>query len=104
MFCTYERLEDGRLRCSQCGDQTSLAHADAPIRICGSAPPQVPPPGFGPGTELKAILKRIGFKTCGACELMASRMDHWGVDGCEEHRAAIIAWLRQQRSEISWRE
>ncbi len=42
------------------------------------------PPGYGPGTELKAMLAQLGITENPACDCNAKalQMDFWGVDGC----------------------
>lgn len=57
-----------------------------------------PPPGGGPGTELKRLLGRIGIKAhadC-ACESRAAEMDLRGPDWCEEHIDTILDWLSEE--------
>ena len=65
------------------------------------------PPGFGPGTELKAILKTAGIAespTCD-CNAKAIQMDIWGAVACrDEHRDAIIAWLRDGETRWGWKD
>lgn len=62
-------------------------------------------PQGGPGTELKALLKRIYLlpKNCG-CEARAQQMNRWGVEGCRLKRAEIIAWLEMEKSRTGWLE
>lgn len=64
------------------------------------------PATSGPGTELKGLLSELGLTTtsgCG-CDDKARQMDAWGIDGCRERRAEIIAWLRDAKSQVgsSW--
>lgn len=59
--------------------------------------PGVPAPG-GPGTELKALLGKIGIRstpTC-SCNANARQMDAWGADQCESREDEIVGWLRDQ--------
>lgn len=59
--------------------------------------PGVPASG-GPGTELKALLGRIGIRstpTC-SCNAHAREMDHWGPDECERRLDEIVERLREQ--------
>ena len=52
----------------------------------------------GPGTELKAMLLALGIQSMASCRCqeMAQRMDDLGVQGCREHRAELVEYLRQQ--------
>lgn len=57
-----------------------------------------PIPASGPGTELKNLLHRLGFRetpTCG-CKSHAREMDHRGVDWCRENIETIVGWLRDE--------
>jgi hypothetical protein len=72
----------------------------------GFVPPQAkaappPAPKYGPGTELKKLLKKVGIvatPTC-SCNARAKRMDveearepGW----CEAHLDEIVGWLREE--------
>lgn len=64
------------------------------------APAGLPPAplGYGPGTELKALLSRIGITaspTCG-CNAYAAQMDSWGPDGCQQRMPEILVRLEEQ--------
>lgn len=48
-----------------------------------------PPPPKGPGTELIALNKELGFDACGLCKDTAKKMDAGGPDWCVEHREAL---------------
>ncbi len=57
-----------------------------------------PIPASGPGTELKNLLHRLGFRetpTCG-CKSHAREMDHRGVDWCSANIETIVAWLAEE--------
>lgn len=59
---------------------------------------QFPPLRPGPGTTLKALLKRIGIVAqpgC-ACERRAHRMDKMGCDWCEANVDLICDWLQEE--------
>lgn len=74
---------------------------DLPIPKRGGGTRQTP---SGPGTELKHLLASIGITEasgCG-CGAKAAEMNRWGVAGCKEHRAEIIAWLREQQQKAGW--
>ena len=64
------------------------------------------PVGFGPGTELKAILATLGIAhspTCD-CNARARQMDEWGVPGCKMRRDEIIEWLREGQARWGWKD
>lgn len=47
MFCAYERLPDGRWRCANCSDETSVPRVAPPIRTCHGATSLNLAPGLG---------------------------------------------------------
>jgi len=52
----------------------------------------------GPGTELKALLSKIGITsspTC-SCNKRASLMDARGIPWCEENVETICDWLQEE--------
>ena len=49
----------------------------------------------GPGTELKKLLRVLGFATCGRCAERAAEMDAKGCDWCAENLSTILGWLRE---------
>lgn len=52
------------------------------------------------GTELAAILARLGFKSdenC-RCRSHAREMDAKGCEWCEQNIETIVGWLREQAS------
>lgn len=60
--------------------------------------PPSPHPTIGVGTELKAILRRVGIvpsATC-KCNARARIMDDNGPDWCEEHLEEIVGWLAEE--------
>lgn len=78
-------------------------YADQPNREDVSPPPAVVT--GGPGTELKRLLGELGLTPvsgCG-CDDRAALMDSWGVAGCRERRAEILAWLTDAREKAGWR-
>lgn len=80
-------------RCRQCGRRVS--YRGVPVRAkCG--PARTPCPR--PGTELKALLKRLGIvpKPNCSCNKRARTMDHWGPDECERRIDEISAWLAEE--------
>lgn len=57
-----------------------------------------PPPSSGPGTELKALLSKIGIKsspTC-SCNKRAKTMDENGIEWCEQNVETICDWLAEE--------
>lgn len=65
------------------------------IRVVEHMPP---PPGFGPGTELKKLLAKIGITPKAGCKCLARavEMDMRGCDWCAENEAIIVGWLREE--------
>lgn len=60
--------------------------------------PPPPPPSSGPGTELKALLSKIGIKaspTC-SCNRRAKTMDENGIQWCEDNVETICDWLAEE--------
>lgn len=54
--------------------------------------------GYGPGTELKKMLSKIGIKaspTC-SCNARAQVMDDNGVEWCKANTTTIVGWLREE--------
>lgn len=54
--------------------------------------------GFGPGTELKKMLAKIGITatpTC-SCNSRAAIMDEKGVQWCKDNTDTIVSWLREE--------
>ena len=54
----------------------------------------------GPGTELKKLLSRIGFKASPGCKCNSRmiQMNMWGCDECERKLDEIVGWLREEAS------
>lgn len=54
--------------------------------------------GSGPGTEMKALLSKIGITasaTC-SCNARAKAMDEKGIPWCEENVETICDWLQEE--------
>ena len=54
--------------------------------------------GYGPGTELKRILARIGIavtEDC-PCNERAALMDSIGWAWCEQNLETIVGWMREE--------
>ena len=59
---------------------------------------QVKQTAAGPGTELKALLAKIGIKsspTC-SCNKRAKTMDENGIEWCEQNVETICDWLAEE--------
>ena len=59
-------------------------------------------PTFGPGAEMKAMLKEeFGVtKQCCACTNMMNQMNRWGANGCKLHHGEIVAVMRVNDAQI----
>ena len=76
---------------SQDGDQWTIdpSHPAYPQERSGGA-----------GSELKRLLSMIGITsspTC-SCNQRARYMDKMGVEWCENNKATIVSWLREEAS------
>lgn len=62
--------------------------------------------GAGPGTEITAMFKALGAepKPGCLCAVRADQMDRLGIDGCREHRAEVLGWLREAYDVTGWAE
>jgi len=62
------------------------------------------PKGYGPGTELKAILSSVGINPSANCSCNARMrtMDDWGIEGCKENFDTIVGWLEEKAAEWGW--
>ena len=65
------------------------------LRVVEHTPP---PPGEGPGTELKKLLSKIGITPKPGCKCLsrAVEMDIRGCDWCETNVPTIVGWLREE--------
>lgn len=59
---------------------------------------------IGPGTELKAILRRLGIVSGPNCECNSkvAVMDQRGVEGCAETRDEIVDWIKHGAPRWGW--
>jgi hypothetical protein len=75
------------------GDDTE---SDGRIIITVQRKPR--PVGYGPGTELKRLLGRIGIKAEPGCKCTAraEEMDRRGCEWCEANIPTIVGWLREE--------
>jgi hypothetical protein len=80
------------------GDDTE---SDGRIIITVQRKPR--PLGYGPGTELKRLLGRIGIKAEPGCKCTAraEEMDRRGCDWCAANVPLIVGWLREEATKRS---
>ena len=74
-----------------------LPATDKPLKMQEST-------SHGVGTELKELLKVVGFKAginC-KCNQRAALMDEWGIATCEVKREEILSWLREEQAKKGW--
>jgi hypothetical protein len=121
MKCIWEDIPETldergwrRVRCTRKGckwhkgtDPTPHPHYRIFAKCTGvtDAGELLPPLGF-PGTKLTALLSSLGAAANSSCQCKAKaeQMDRWGVNGCREYRAEIVAWLKDSYSGLSWAE
>lgn len=62
------------------------------------------PKGYGPGTELKAILASVGINPSPSCDCNAKMrvMDEWGVEECKAKKDVIVGWLEEKAEQWGW--
>lgn len=67
-------------------------------------PIHLAPPGYGPGTELRAMLKELGVveKPNCQCTAKANEMDMGGVGWCRRNRDAIVTFLKAGAESFGW--
>jgi hypothetical protein len=90
-------------RCEVCSREYSSAYSN-PKMLKAECEHRAKP--CGPGTELKAIFKSIGFnaeKQCG-CENLRLEMDKLGVGGCRREFDRLAAVLQGKYQVTSWTE
>ena len=93
----YCECDPDAKRCRVCGVDDSFCGSLRPCPAIKPEEPAAPLPTSGPGTELKALLARVGITAepdC-SCNAMAAKMDAWGEE-CVEHMAEIVEHLRAQ--------
>jgi len=84
--------------CVVCGAPKINAYQMCGTWSLGTEPEPPAPPTHGPGTELKALLARVGITAtpdC-SCNARAAEMDRQGVEWCEANLDTIVGWLREQ--------
>lgn len=96
----WVEVSGGMWKCEDCDRLAGARTRDSlpKHRLCGEQRFTTPEPalGFGPGTELAALLASIGIKElpgCG-CKKKMAQMDRWGVNGCKERFEEIVGWMR----------
>lgn len=112
--CTFQEIGDAgegrsRIACKACG-RTAVVLASHIGRVHATCRNQfaqsqdgtqlqtTPAPTFGPGTELKKLLKKLGITAtpnC-SCNARARTMDEKGSDWCEANVEEIVGWLREE--------
>lgn len=99
-------LNEGWFVIATSGDQNGLAifgkqERDRPASIVHAWHP-----GFGPGTELKTLLKSLGIEQSPTCDCngKALQMDLWGVDGCRANFDQIVQWMRDGQGRWGWKD
>jgi len=73
-------------------------HAAYPRRPKAGIVLPAEPPAYGPGTEMKKLLKAVGITAtpnC-SCNARARQMDVWGCDECERRLEEIVDWLGEE--------
>ncbi len=81
-----------------CKDQTTFCAATS----CDCPPEGSPPPlPYGPGTELKRLLYRVGIRPTSKCKCNAraaemDRMEAADPGWCERNIDTIVGWLREE--------
>ena len=104
--CPAERPcpdEATRLRSLKTVTGVAVKAVDPATIVAAPTPAPAAAPS-GPGTELKALLASLGLTPASGCDCnaRAAQMNAWGVAGCRERRAEIVAWLREQATKASW--
>jgi len=78
------------------------------VSATGVAVNHTPPTQAAPsqlvGDALTALLREYGLaaKSSCSCKSWAGRLNEWGVAGCREHRAEIIAHLAEAYHAATW--
>jgi len=96
-----ELLDKGEKYLSATGEVEAVGFtAEQLVSLKAKYRPNYVPPAPGAGTELKALLKRIGITsspTC-SCNQKARAMDDRGIQWCEDNIPTIVGWLRDEAS------
>jgi hypothetical protein len=63
--------------------------------------PELNPPAFGPGTELKKLLSWVGIRATEGCQCddRALLMDIMGADEVEERLSEVVGWLEEEAAD-----
>lgn len=86
-----------------CGGPTTQRNSAPSVRAASASTTDT----GGPGTKLKQIFASVGAPFCPACEIMANKMDEWGVAGCLIRVDDIVAdilprALAWQAEQLGW--
>jgi|GEM_PF-5951193 len=108
MICQYFRLPDNRLRCPNCGDETTrlwLTDPDKwPRRLCHKRTASETIYVLGVGDYLARLLHQLGARPkadCG-CKPMIERMNKLGPEGCYFIREEIVQQLKKGYKNTSY--
>jgi hypothetical protein len=77
---------------------TRFGLAAKPPEVAGLPAPPPAEPEQGPGTELKALLSKVGITstpTC-SCNARAAEMNRQGVQWCKDNEELILGWLKEE--------
>lgn len=108
MDCLFVPHGDDAIRCLVCGTvkrrRGPLEHNHRNCQARTALPEQrdVEPVG----EEVHRLLAALGIydaADCGCRDKMRI-MNSWGVAGCRQNRATIVAWLRESAAQRSWVE
>ena len=112
MNCKFQFVERDGVKfvhqCSQCGIEVRSKSQTPNLKAtCKQSPPSgtapaPPPPPWGVGSALKEIFAELGVKPkpgCG-CENKIKLLDAKGLPWAKEHRAEIVAMLKESYQEM----
>jgi len=92
-------------RCMVCGREFPSKYADPQMlkAVCRKAP-AASVDERGPGKELEKLISECGLSSfgCSSCKELTTLMNAWGVDGCRERRAFIIADIEKRAAKVNW--
>jgi hypothetical protein len=118
IFCQWVET-DSTWTCEQCGavvpkevvpqrpiaacrvgaEKNGIPFRNVAMATAGALRPSLPRYAtYGPGSELKRLLARIGFTAAPGCKCNQRTllMNQWGADECERRVDEIVGWLREE--------
>lgn len=110
--CECGRPEQCRLCWLAENNARYQAHWGLPVTAPKPAPERAPKPApipkakeapkGGAGTEMMKMADslKVGMPSGCSCKSLAARMDAWGVQGCLEHRAEIVAEMAANAKKV----